>query len=201
MKTVLLLHTSLNGRDSLSSVLALEYIDTLREEYPALEVIERDFSVDPVPHLTAERFAAFSAAAGDLSPEQARVLEESDALIGELKAADEVIVALPMYNFAIPSTLKAYFDHVARAGVTFRYTADGPKGMLSAASVTVVATRGGRYEGTPLDTQSDYVRNFFAFLGIADSRFIYAEGTAMGDEARDASVKAAREQIRAPHAA
>ena len=86
-----------------------------------------------------------------------------------------------MYNFGVPSTLKAWFDHIARAGQTFRYTEKGPVGLLTGKKAIVFATRGGLYAGTPLDSQTDYVRAFLAFLGITDVKFVYAEGLAMGD--------------------
>ena len=90
----------------------------------------------------------------------------SDALIDELKQADVIVLGLPMYNFGVPSQLKAYFDHIARAGVTFSYTAEGPVGLLTGKKVYVFAARGGLYAGTPLDTQTSYVRDFLRFLGI-----------------------------------
>jgi FMN-dependent NADH-azoreductase len=100
-----------------------------------------------------------------------------------------------MYNFGIPSSLKAYFDHIARAGVTFRYTAQGPVGLLSGKRVYVFATRGGAYLGTPLDTQTAYVRDFLRFIGIDDVEFVYAEGLNMGAERKDAALENARSAI------
>jgi FMN-dependent NADH-azoreductase len=100
-----------------------------------------------------------------------------------------------MYNFGVPSTLKAYFDHVARAGVTFHYTADGPAGLLTGKKAYVVATRGGRYSGTPQDLQSAYVRQFLAFLGIIDVEFVYAEGLALGAESRAKALAAAGDRL------
>lgn len=104
-----------------------------------------------------------------------------DALIDELRQADLIVLGLPMYNFGIPSTLKSYFDHIARVGQTFRYTETGPIGLLTGKKAIVCATRGGLYAGTPLDTQTTYIRTFLGFLGITDVEFIYAEGLAMGD--------------------
>ena len=103
-------------------------------------------------------------------------------LIDELSRADVIVIGLPMYNFGVPSTLKAYFDHIARAGVTFRYTDKGPVGLLRGKKVFVFAARGGLYAGTPRDTQTPYVRDFLSFLGMDDVEFIYAEGLALGDE-------------------
>ena len=112
-----------------------------------------------------------------------------------------IVIGLPMYNFGVPSTLKAYFDHVARAGVTFRYTATGPVGLLTGKKAYVFATRGGLYAGTPLDTQTAYVRDFLRFLGIADVEFVYAEGLAVGAERKDAALRERAERDRTPAAA
>jgi len=126
---------------------------------------------------------------------QARVAAESDALIAELRSADVVVIGLPMYNFGVPSTLKTYFDHVARAGETFRYTANGPEGLLQGKRACVIATRGGRYAGTARDLQSAFVRQFLGFIGITDVEFVYAEGLAMGEEARVAALAEAGKRI------
>jgi len=117
--------------------------------------------------------------------------------VAELLAADVVVIAAPLYNFGIPSTLKAYFDHIARAGVTFRYTAQGPEGLLLRGKrVYILAARGGNYSGTPMDTQTSYLRNFLGFLGMNDVTFVYAEGLALGDEAKGRAEAAAHRQIR-----
>jgi FMN-dependent NADH-azoreductase len=105
------------------------------------------------------------------------------------------VIGLPMYNFGVPSTLKAYFDHVARAGVTFRYASSGPVGLLKGKKAFVLATRGGRYAGTPADLQSAYVRQFLGFIGISDVEFVYAEGLALGAEQRSAAVSDAISRI------
>ena len=140
MKTLLLIHTSLKGPESLSSSLAGEYVADWQASNRHGRVVSRDLARNPVPHLTAERFAAFTTAADQRSVEQQAVAGYSDELIAELEVADEVLIALPMHNFGIPSTLKAYIDHVARAGVTFRYTAEGPVGLLTCKRAVVFAT-------------------------------------------------------------
>jgi FMN-dependent NADH-azoreductase len=155
----------------------------------------RDLARDPVPHLTAERFQAFSTPADQRSPAQQAIAAQSDALIDELRGADVVVLGLPMYNFGIPSTLKAYFDHIARAGVSFRYTAEGPQGLLGDKKVYILAARGGQYQGTPLDTQSAYVRDFLNFLGLRDIEFVYAEGLARGGEHKERSLVTAGQSI------
>ncbi len=192
---LLLLHSSLNGTDSLSSALAREFVTDWRREYPGGRVVERDLALDPVPHLTASAFEAFASGPAGLDADARDSVELSDALIDELAVTDVVVLAVPMYNFGVPSTLKAWFDHVARAGRTFRYTADGPIGLLSGKRAVVLATRGGRYAGTPHDTQTAFLRNLLAFLGIDDVDFVHVEGTALGNDERRAAVKAARQRI------
>jgi FMN-dependent NADH-azoreductase len=202
MKTYLQLNSSLHGDDSLSSRLASQFIETLaladRSAAPAgpsPSLLVRDLANQPLPHLTAERFNAFVTAAEQRTQDQARIAAESDALVAELAAADVIVIGLPMYNFGVPSTLKAYFDHVARAGVTFRYTASGPEGLLRGKRAYVIATRGGRYAGTPSDLQSAFVRQFLGFIGITDVEFVYAEGLAMGEESRAAALVDAGKRI------
>ena len=124
---------------------------------------------------------------------QEDIVAFSDKLIDELKQADVIVLGLPMYNFGVPSTLKAYFDHIARAGVTFRYTDKGPVGLLTGKKAYVFATRGGVYGGK--ETQTAYVREFLAFVGITDVEFIYAEGLAMGDASREAALLKARNSM------
>lgn len=195
MSSLLQISTSINGTDSLSSSLASDVVEQWRGKHPSGQVVTRDLSAAPLPHLTQARFAALSARPQERTSEQAAIAAQSDELVAELKAASVIVLAVPMYNFGIPSTLKAYFDHVARAGVTFRYTPDGPEGLLTGKRAVVVATRGGSYVGTPLDTQTDYVKNFLAFLGIEDTEFVYAEGVAMGEEAVSRAIASARSQI------
>ncbi|HET9693551.1 MAG TPA: FMN-dependent NADH-azoreductase [Steroidobacteraceae bacterium] len=196
-RTVLALKTSLSGAGALSSRLVEQFVATLAGHGDGLplRVVERDLAAAPLPHLTAERFAALTTPAERRTPAQAGVVAESDALVAELQAADVIVIGLPMYNFGVPSTLKTYFDHVARAGVTFRYTAEGPRGLLTGKKAYVVATRGGRYSGTPQDLQSAYVRQFLGFIGIDDVEFVYAEGLALGDESRAAAIAAARQRL------
>ena len=148
----------------------------------------RDLALNPVPHLDAAAFGAFLAKHEVRSAAQRAAVRYSDALIEELRAADVVVVGVPMYNFGIPSALKAYFDQIARAGVTFRYTATGPVGLLTGKQVFVFAARGGLYAGTPKDTQSAYLRDFLGLLGMRDVQFVYAEGLNIGAESKQASL-------------
>jgi FMN-dependent NADH-azoreductase len=195
MKTLLQLNTSIFSTDGQSSRLAEAFVAMRRATAPGLRVVVRDLATEPVPHLTAERFQAFIAKPGERTPEQAQAVAYSDALIDEIRRADTIAIGLPMYNFGVPSSLKAYFDHIARAGVTFKYTDKGAVGLLSGKKAYVFAARGGLYAGTPADTQTAYVRDFLAFLGITDVEFIYAEGLAIGDASRKAALEKAEAAI------
>lgn len=196
MTHVLKINSSLYSGDGQSSRLADQFIGALAERTPGVRVVERDLVREPVPHLDAARFQAFLTRPEERTPEQQAVAGYSDALIEELRAADVVVLGLPMYNFGIASQLKAWFDHVARAGVTFRYTDQGPVGLLRGKKAYVFATRGGAYAGTPGDTQTAYVRQFLAFLGITEVEFVYAEGLAIGPDRREASLAQARATLR-----
>jgi len=192
MRTILHLNSSIFGEDGQSSRLADEFV----AQFPRARVIRRDLAANPLPHLDAERFGAFLAKPEARTPAQRQVLAESDALIAELKAADTLVLGLPMYNFGVPSQLKAYFDHVARAGETFKYTDKGAVGLLTGKRAYVFAARGGLYQGTPRDTQTAYVRDFLAFLGITDVQFVYAEGLAISESSKTESVAKARGVLR-----
>jgi len=196
MKTTLLqLNTSIFSADGQSSRLADSFVAKWRAANPGAEIIVRDLAHDPVPHVDASRFGAFIAKPESRTPAQQAVVDYSDQLIGELKRADVIVVGLPMYNFGVPSSLKAYFDHVARAGATFRYTDKGPQGLLTGKKAYIFATRGGKYAATALDFETSFVRQFLQFVGIDDVEFVYAEGLAIGDASRQAALSAAEGAI------
>ena len=195
MTTLLQLNSSLSSTDGQSSKLAQEFTSEWLGAHPGANVIVRDLGRSPVPHLDAARFDAFLAKPESRTLEQQAVIRYSDSLIDELRRADVIVLGLPMYNFGVPSTLKAYFDHLARAGETFRYTEKGAVGLLRGKKAYVFATRGGKYSGTPNDLQTGFVRQFLAFLGIDDVEFIYAEGLALGTASVKSSLAAARNAI------
>jgi FMN-dependent NADH-azoreductase len=195
MNTLLQLNTSLFSDQGQSSRLADRFVAAWRLKNPHGQVVVRDLAKDPVPHLDGARFLSFLAKPDERNAEQAAVVAYSDALIDELQAADVVVLGLPMYNFGVPSMLKAYFDHIARAGVTFRYTETGPVGLLEGKKAYVFAARGGRYAGTERDSQSGYVRDFLAFLGIAEVEFVYAEGLNMGEASKEAALAEAHQRL------
>ena len=195
MQTLLQINSSLFSDNGQSSHLANRFVANWRKEHPHGKVIVRDLALEPVPHLDAARFATFVAKPEDRTPEQVALVAYSDRLIEELERAQVVVLALPMYNLGVPSTLKAYFDHLGRAGVSFRYTEKGPVGLLTDKKVYVFATRGGLYAGTPGDTQTPYVRQFLGFLGMTDVEFVYAEGLAISQAEKEQSLAAARAQV------
>jgi FMN-dependent NADH-azoreductase len=178
-----------------STQLASDLVAQLRASHPQLEIVVRDLAAQPVPHLDAERFKAFTTQPGERDVHQQEAVAYSDDLIAQLRQADLIVLGLPMYNFGVPSQLKAYFDHVARAGETFRYTEKGPVGLLEGKKAYVIATRGGQYVGTALDTQTSYVGDFLRFIGIEQVEFIYADGLATGEENRHAAIARARSSI------
>lgn len=197
MTTLLQINSSINNGNGQSSQLAKQFVAAWLKRNPGTALVKRDVAAGDaaVPHLTAERFGAFITPTEARSAGQKAVVEYSDALINELKQADVIVLGLPMYNFGVPSQLKAYFDHIARAGVTFKYTDKGPVGLITGKKVYVFAARGGIYAGTPMDTQTNYVRDFLRFIGISDVEFVYAEGLAYGPEAKDSSLSKAAAEI------
>jgi len=195
MNTLLQIKSSIFSEGGQSSRLADQFVANWRAAHPQGKVIVRDLSLDPVPHLDAARFGAFLARPGERTTEQQVVVDYSDALIDELRSADVVVLGLPMYNFGVPSSLKAYFDHVARAGVTFRYTESGPEGLLGGKQVYVFATRGGVHAGKASDSQTAFIQTFLGFLGMTDVRFVYAEGLSIGEEHRTNALAQAHAEI------
>jgi len=199
MPTLLVIKSSLFGSNGESSKLADAFTARWREHYPDGTVLCRDLAADPLPHLDLEAFTGFQAEAVSRSASQQASLAISDALITELKQADAVVVALPMYNFTVPSTFKAWMDHVARAGVTFRYTESGPRGLLETGPLYVFCARGGQYSGTENDTQTRLIELFFRMLGFSDIHFTYAEGLALGEaSAADARQRAGERLTQLP---
>jgi len=192
MDTILHLTSSIFGENGESSRLSADFVAGL----PVSRVIRRDLARDPVPHLDGERFGAFLSKAEARTAQQQAVLDQSNALIAELQAADVIVIGAPLYNFGIPSQLKAWFDHVARAGVTFKYTEKGAVGLLAGRKAYVVTARGGYYAGTPADLHAAYLQTMLGFLGITDVAFVHAEGLAVSKEKKEAGLAAARSALR-----
>jgi len=194
MKTVLAIFSSLNGEQGNSSKLANEYLATL-EKNSDVVVNRVDLSSLDLPHLSSDEMQSWMTAAEERTTEQQTLAKRSDDIVEAVQQADEIVLAVPMYNFGVPSSLKAYFDRVARAGITFKYTENGPVGLLENKAATVFAARGGIYAGTEFDTQSPFLKHFLGFVGITDVNFVYAEGLAMGEEQAKTAFASASEKI------
>jgi FMN-dependent NADH-azoreductase len=196
MTTALIVTSSANGEASVSNRIAGAFADRLREIDPAIHIVERDVGAHPLPHLVPETVAGVRAEARTEAELAARAL--SDALIAELADADLLVIASPMYNFGISSTLKAWFDHVLRPRVTFRYSEKGPEGLMTGKKAVVIESRGGLYSEGPMaafDSQEAHLRNMLGFIGITDVTFVRAERLGFGPEAVEAAVAAASEAL------
>lgn len=178
-----------------STVLANELVRSLVAADGSARVTVRDLTTQPHPALDEAALGALFTPVDQRTPEQAARVALDDALIAEVQAADVLVLGVPMYNFGVSSQLKNWIDAIARAKVTFQYTANGPEGLLKNKKAYAVLARGGLYRDQPHDTQVPYLRNVLAFLGITDLEFIYAEGIAMGPEAEAAALASARKQI------
>lgn len=195
MSTLLQIKSSLNSDAGQSSRLADAFVAAWRGANPGGRVVVRDLAREPIPHLTAARFGAFTAKPEARTAEERDVVQYSDMLIDELRAADVIVLGVPMYNFGVPAPLKNWIDAISRAGVTFRYAATGPEGLLKGKKVYVALTRGGKYRNTPADTQVPYLKTVLTFLGLTDVHFVYAEGLSMGVDAEHSAIASAYEQI------
>lgn len=178
-----------------STQLANELVQSLVAADGGAQVKVRDLTTQPHPALDEATLGALFTPVDQRTPEQAARVALDDALIAEVQAADVLVLGVPMYNFGISSQLKNWIDAIARAKVTFQYTANGPEGLLKNKKAYVLLARGGLYRDQPHDTQVPYLRNVLGFLGITDVQFVYAEGIAMGPEAEAAALASAREQI------
>ena len=194
MTNILHINSSIFGNQGESSQLAAQFVEKLSTGKQT-EVTTRVLAEDTIPHLTAETFQGFMLDESERSEQQKAMTALSDSLVQEIEKADVLVLAVPLYNFTMPSTLKSWFDHIARAGITFRYTENGPVGLLEGKKAYVLAARGGLYQGTDMDTQTPLIRHFLAFIGITDVEFVYAEGLAMGDEAKASALQNASQKI------
>ncbi len=182
MSRVLVIESSARQQGSVSRELTQQFIANWQAAHPADQIQVRDLAAEPVPHLDATLLGGWMTPAEQQSEAEQAALARSNQLTDELLAADVLVLAAPMYNFAIPSTLKAWLDHVLRAGVTFKYSETGPQGLLSGKRAFVLTARGGIYAGSGLDHQEPYLRQALAFIGIHEVQFIHAEGLNLGGE-------------------
>jgi FMN-dependent NADH-azoreductase len=187
--------------NSVSRQLTERVVAQWRATHPHTKVEYLDLAKDAPTHLNMDSLG-FRAGpnAGGLSDLQRRENDISEKLVTQFLAADVIVVGAPMYNFSVPTQLKAWIDRIAQAGRTFTYTATGPKGLAGGKTVIVASTRGGVYSSNPamtgLDHQESYLQAVFGFLGITDVRFVRAEGVAMGDEAKAKALTAADVEIK-----
>lgn len=195
MVKLLNLKTSLFGDGSVSNELITEFLQQLSSNGLVLETVTRDLSKNPIPHLDSDWLTAISAPVEDLSEEQLTKVEFSNSLISELQVAELVVIGAPMYNFTIPSVLKAWVDQVARAGVTFKYTDTGSVGLLQNKQVVVMATMGGFHETGKSDHLSPYLKTMLGFLGLTNVEIVIAPGLNMGAEQRQVGLLSAKTKI------
>ncbi|PXW00139.1 FMN-dependent NADH-azoreductase [Pantoea ananatis] len=194
MSKVLVLKSSILAGYSQSSQLADFYIEQAQAKGDQITV--RDLAANPVPVLDGELVGALRPSDAPLSPRQQEALALSDELIAELQAHDVIVMAAPMYNFNIPTQLKNYFDLIARAGVTFRYTEAGPEGLVKGKRAVILSSRGGIHKDSPSDLLTPYVKLFLGFIGITDVEFVLAEGIAYGPEVATKATSEAKDAIK-----
>lgn len=192
---ILHIESSLFAENGVSSQLARQLIEQFRQSQDDVNVRVKPFATEPVPHFDGEVLGALMSDAAERSPAQQQRVDYADQQIADLQWADTLVIGLPMYNFSVPSMLKAWFDYVARAGVTFRYTEQGPEGLLRNKKAYVIATRGGHHQGTESDSQTPFMKTFLGFIGIDDVEFIYVEGLNMGEEPKQRAIEQAQQHI------
>jgi FMN-dependent NADH-azoreductase len=196
MSTILFLNSSVSSHTSVSRLLVEEAVSRLLEAEPGATVVHRDLGAAPIPHLTTTNLAGVRGVPTTDAELAARAL--SDQLIAELRTADTIVIGAPVYNFSIPTGLRAWFDYVLRAGETFSYSEAGPRGLLGGKRVIVIESRGGLYSEGPaqaIDFQEPYLRHLLGFMGLADVAFIRAERIGFGPDAREAALIGAKEKI------
>ena len=197
-----LLHidSSALGDASASRQLTASIVEAFRKAEPGVEIIRRDLVEQPLDHLTGELLQVVKFRNLDgLNARQRAELEQTDALVDEFLAADVVVIGAPMYNFSVPTQLKAWIDRIAQAGRTFRYTENGPVGLAGGKKVVIASSRGGVYSTSDtmraLDHQESFLRTVLGFMGVTDVTVIRAEGVGMGPEARAKALDAAGREI------
>ena len=192
---ILQVNSSARTEGSHSTKLANALVERIRADNSGATLTVRDLSRTPHLPLDESTLQALFTPVDQRTPEHAARVALDDALIAEIQAADVVVLGVPMYNFGVSAQLKNWIDAISRAQVTFRYTANGPEGLLKGKKVYVALTRGGLYRNTPSDTQVPYLQTIFAFLGMTDVQFVYAEGLAMGPAAEQNALASAHSQI------
>ena len=182
---ILQINASARREGANSTRVANSVVARLQSEHPTAKLSLRDLAGNPHPVLDETALGALFTPVEQRTADQAARVALDDGLIDEVQAADVIVLGVPMYNFGVPVQLKNWIDAIARNGVTFRYTANGPEGQLKDKKVYVALARGGRYRGTDADSQVPYLKTVLGFLGLTDVHFIYAEGLNMGPEAAE----------------
>ena len=193
-RTVLRIDASARTQDSVTRDLT----GRISALWTGAQVLHRDLAATPVPQLTEDWVTANFTPPANRTDAQTQALALSDSLIDELRAADTLVIGLPVYNFGVPAALKAWVDHVARAGVTFRYTETGPEGLLTGKRAILAMASGGTQAGSEIDYASTYMRHILGFIGITDVTVVAADQLALD---ADASLARATDQIGALQAA
>jgi len=196
VRHILVVNSSISGDASVSGALVEHSVQRLLDVFPGASVTHRDLAHGHVPHLTPATVAGVRAIANSEPELSTQAL--SDELIAELQAADVIVIGAPMYNFSIPSSLRAWFDHVLRPRVTFAYSEAGPKGLLTGKRAIVIEPRGGVYSEGPtkaIDFQEPYLKQLLSFIGITDVTFVHAEKIGFGPEARELALTSAKVRI------
>ena len=197
MKSILLVLSSPRGTQSYSRQFAGHIVDDLKSRHPDAKVVVRDLTKEPLPHLDASFASGRALSPEKRSPAEAGALARSSVLLDELAAADIIVLAVPMHNFGLPSSLKAWIDHVVVPGRTFSYSEKGPEGLLKGKKAVVVVARGGVYSEGPmkqLDFQEPYLRAVLGFIGITNVHVVRVEGVAMGEGALKNAMDSAKAQ-------
>ena len=196
MSNVLVIQSSILGAYSQSTKLLDTFSVEWKQKHPADNIVVRDLAADPLPVLDGEIIAALGGN-GELNERQKAAAALSLKLIDEIKAADYVVVAVPMYNFGIPVQLKTWFDMICRAGITFSYSETGPQGHLTGKKVLVVTTTGGAHRNTATDLALAHAQAVLSFIGLKDITVAYAEALNMGSESQERGLSEASNVIKA----
>lgn len=196
-----LLHidSSILGDNSVTRGLGREVVEQWRQRHPDIEVTYRDLATEAPGHLTADSLAARQVPPDQLSPAQRAEAELGERLLAEFIAADVIVLGAPMYNFSVPSQLKAWLDRVLVAGRTFKYTEKGPVGLAGGKRVVIVSSRGGVYSEGPaqaMDHQESYLKAALGLAGVTDVGVIRAEGVNLGPQQRGQAIRAALDEVR-----
>ena len=193
---ILRIDSATTGEASVSRKLTDLIAAHFREKYPDATWVERDFATDPLPHIDGARTGAIRRPREAHDADMQAAFPAERAVLDEFLASDIVILGVPMYNFSVPSSIKAWIDRLGVPGVTFSYSEAGPEGLAGGRRVIVASSRGGAYEmGGAAEHQETYLRDFFAFIGIDNVEFVRAEKTGFGPEAVEQALATAREQI------